>query len=613
MASSPGPGLTLIKGKDIKLGKKLGQGGFGAVYIAKHVNWGDVAVKRLKGVTLTADVQREADRMLRVVSSPYLVRIMGLIKNPGDIGIVMEFFENGSLKEFETKYMKCDCLARKVKMVRDIAFGMNYLHTLNPPIIHRDLKLENVFVDNAFDAKIGDLGLAVSSMTSRRYAHVSGTRSHIPPEASTPKAIIEPDEFWDIYTFAITTFELVSGKDAWPQQQQFANDALIALWVIQGHRPDLEAIPSEVPSELVDIIKKCWVGEPKQRPSFKDILNSVTELFEAEYKQGLRKADRAIFDQMDLQDRDDARAQQSGSSTTDSGVDFWGSFEGKDRNSTKVATATKSANKKWQYKHTIDPADTIIACHTISQNHLAVCIGGYVKVYTVSADTSHLAYTLTAEEWRQGRGKYTTGAAVSESLADSVLVICGNIPYVYQYPLHESAKEIKTYQINVEKYNPGCIVANASVAVLTMPRVNSFITCKLPQFTQQSRATMSFEPCDLSITSDYLLLVGREVMVVRALSDVMRDVCRVQSPDGWEFRSGCFNNDAREIYAGCSQGYTKGCVYRYTWNRAGKPVYINSGCIIDGLGNVDSRHLSVTSDGLLAVGQYSVVKIYKFQ
>ncbi len=92
--------------------------------------------------------------MLRVVSSPYLVSIMGLIKNPRDIGIVMEYFEYGSLKEFEAKYMQCNCWERKVKMVQDIALGMNYLHTLNPPIIHRDLKLENVFVSSGFDAKV---------------------------------------------------------------------------------------------------------------------------------------------------------------------------------------------------------------------------------------------------------------------------------------------------------------------------------------------------------------------------------------------------------------------------------------------------------------------------
>ncbi len=47
--------------------------------------------------------------------------------------------------------------------------------------------------------QIGDLGLAVSSMTSIRHAYVAGTRSHIPPEASSD-TVTEPDEFWDIYT-----------------------------------------------------------------------------------------------------------------------------------------------------------------------------------------------------------------------------------------------------------------------------------------------------------------------------------------------------------------------------------------------------------------------------
>ena len=92
--------------------------------------------------------------MLRTVTSPYLVRIMGISENLSGIDIVMEFFEYGSLKDFEKKYMRCDCWARKVKMVQDIAFGMNYLHSLTPPIIHRDLKLENVFVGVGFQVKV---------------------------------------------------------------------------------------------------------------------------------------------------------------------------------------------------------------------------------------------------------------------------------------------------------------------------------------------------------------------------------------------------------------------------------------------------------------------------
>ena len=103
---------------------------------------------------MTESLRKEAEKMLRAITSPYLVRIMGLMENPKGVDIVMEFFENGSLKDFEMNFMKCECWARKVKMVQDIAYGMNFLHTLKPPITHCDLKLENVFVGNGFEAKV---------------------------------------------------------------------------------------------------------------------------------------------------------------------------------------------------------------------------------------------------------------------------------------------------------------------------------------------------------------------------------------------------------------------------------------------------------------------------
>ena len=66
---------------------------------------------------MTESLRKEAEKMLRAITSPCLVRIMGLMENPKWVDIVMEFFENGSLKEFEKKFMKCECWARKVKMV----------------------------------------------------------------------------------------------------------------------------------------------------------------------------------------------------------------------------------------------------------------------------------------------------------------------------------------------------------------------------------------------------------------------------------------------------------------------------------------------------------------
>ena len=101
-------------------------------------------------------------------------------------------------------------------------------------------------------------------------------------------------------------------------------------------------------------------------------------------------------------------------------------------------------------------------------------------------------------------------------------------------------------------------------------------------------------------------------MVVKPLADVNQDLCKMKSPDGWEFASVCFRNDATEIYAGCNQGM-EGCVYRYKWD-ADKSQYVDMGCVIDGLRLVGYGCLSVTSDGLLALYEWHHnVKVYSLE
>ncbi|XP_072049656.1 uncharacterized protein [Amphiura filiformis] len=183
----PSPeGFSIVNREDVAMGEILGSGGFGSVHLASHKHWGDVAVKQFRSL-VSDDVRREAEKMWRAISSPYLVRMMGIIDDPQHLSIVMEYFENGNLKDFRQKYMNSEvCLARKIRMILDMSLGLNYLHTLNPPIIHRDVKLSNIFVGNGFEAKIGDLGLAISKRSSSEVQDSSaGTCTHLPPEAWT--------------------------------------------------------------------------------------------------------------------------------------------------------------------------------------------------------------------------------------------------------------------------------------------------------------------------------------------------------------------------------------------------------------------------------------------
>ena len=113
------------------------------------------------------DFHKEARKMWQVISSQFVVSVMGMVDAPdGGICILMEYLEYGSLRHFTPLYMvakdddgkwRSDCWPRRIRMIYDIILGMNYLHTSSPPITHRDLKLENVFVGPGFRVKVCNL------------------------------------------------------------------------------------------------------------------------------------------------------------------------------------------------------------------------------------------------------------------------------------------------------------------------------------------------------------------------------------------------------------------------------------------------------------------------
>ena len=269
---------------------------------------------------------------------------------------------------------------------------------------------------------------------------------------------------------------------------------------------------------------------------------------------------------------------------------------------------------QWQYKHTIDivdsRADFVWACYWVSNQHLAVCVMRCVKVYKVTTEGSHLAYQLSSNEWN---GMWTTGVAVSIALPDSMLVVCRGKRYVYQFPCHEATQEVKKYKIQGDEVDTRCLVANANTAVVKLPNEKStVVVCNLPDFNHQIHVKIGISPYDFSISTDYLLVVSGNEMLVKRLVDMNQDLCKIKPPGGCTFSSVSFRNDAREIYAACEKG-EKGWVYRYRLD-VGMSQYVSTGCIIDGLVVVRYRSLTVASDGLLALREFGRnIKVYSLQ
>jgi serine/threonine protein kinase len=96
---------------------------------------------------------------------PNIVLFMGACTEPGNFAIVTELLPGGSLHDLLHNPKVAISLLQKVKMLKDIALGMNWLHCSKPAIIHRDLKPTNVLVDEHWNMKICDFGLSAINRT----------------------------------------------------------------------------------------------------------------------------------------------------------------------------------------------------------------------------------------------------------------------------------------------------------------------------------------------------------------------------------------------------------------------------------------------------------------
>ncbi len=222
----------------------------------------------------------------------------------------------------------------------------------------------------------------------------------------------------------------------------------------------------------------------------------------------------------------------------------------------------------------------------------------------------HLLYTLTCDEW--GGGVYPCGVAVN---GDNLLVICYNSSYVYQFPNHEASNYVHKYQLHDGKVKLNCIAANANMAVIGLFARDALVVCSLPGFTEQNIVNLgTMIPFDLTISKHHLAVMGSHKIAITPLSDLSQDLCMIQPPDGCKFSAVSYRDgDARQLYAVCEHVRDeKGHVYKYVWDGNGTPQYVNTGCVIENGGYLQSGGLSVTSDGWIAVSSLepSSTKLY---
>ncbi len=168
----------------------------------------------------------------------------------------------------------------KYKIALDIAKAMQYLHSLTPPIVHRDLKSNNVFMvsiseDSIIHAKVADFGLSRRVVAGLSEAAL-GSWQWLAPEINNAG---DYDEKSDIYSFGMTLWEIVNSPGfeiPFEEYSQAMPEHAIKNAVVEGNlRP---TIPSYCPSVLSEIIDECWNRSPSARPSFTKLVQTLGRL-----------------------------------------------------------------------------------------------------------------------------------------------------------------------------------------------------------------------------------------------------------------------------------------------------------------------------------------------
>jgi len=252
----------------------LGAGGMGEVYRARDTKLGrDVAVK-----ILPENVAADPERMGRFEREAHLLAAL----NHTNIAAIYGLEDSGPRRALVIELVEGPTLAERIgrgrlpveealSIARQIAEGLEYAHEHG--IVHRDLKPANVKLRPDGVVKILDFGLARALRGDTTAADVShsptiteaatkagvilGTAAYMSPEQARGKPV---DKRADAWAFGCVLYEMLSGRRAF--EGETISDTLAAVLRAE---PDWSALPTEAPTRLRDLLRRCLAKDPKQR------------------------------------------------------------------------------------------------------------------------------------------------------------------------------------------------------------------------------------------------------------------------------------------------------------------------------------------------------------
>jgi len=267
--------IKQIDEKEIHLGKRIATGASGEVFKGKWNNE-DIAVKKFDLKSNSESVTKNFLMEIKISNAfehKNILKFLGTtITSNNEIYLVMEYMDNGSLKDVLDKNPTNFDFKLKLRMLIDASRGMEYLHSLNPPCFHRDLKPSNLLVDKKWRVKIADFGISkLQSSTTYKTTQIVGTPAYLAPEVISSNKFSDKS---DTYSFGILIGEVITGETPYGDQNMFPQQIMF-LVVSNNLRP---TIPDNVPTNIAILIGELVDAEPKRRPTFSEVKNRLKRM-----------------------------------------------------------------------------------------------------------------------------------------------------------------------------------------------------------------------------------------------------------------------------------------------------------------------------------------------
>lgn len=249
------------------LRKIIGRGAYAQCFLAVIETNEAFALKIIKLADLKSDkVIQKLHSEISIHSSldhPNIVKMYTSFRNSEYVFLVLELCERGALDELLKRNGK---LKEKYvsKFVQQLTHGLIYLHN-TMSVVHRDLKLGNLFLDNQLNLKIGDFGLSAIIKDGEKRKTVCGTPNYIAPEVLFGKAGGHSFEA-DVWSVGVIIYTLLVGT---PPFQQKSVEAIYKQIELNKYifPPDCD-----LSSDAIDLISKILTSNPQDRPDLNQIL-----------------------------------------------------------------------------------------------------------------------------------------------------------------------------------------------------------------------------------------------------------------------------------------------------------------------------------------------------